>query len=140
MAMLTQPAPFCETIRLFLVSLKKREENGYACRFRLNRAAQRSLRRCASHGRNAVFESDIPYLKRVVHLVDRDHFDGVVLGQVVADPDANLASLATICCNVCRRAHRIVENGVRLRAELGAEATARRTAYFDIDIGNGIHR
>lgn len=85
-------------------------------------------------------ESLVRHFELVFEFGNHHHLDGVMLGKVITDPDADFASLAAVDSHECRLGSVIVKDGVGLRAELGTQATRRLTANGLVDMGDEIQR
>lgn len=75
-------------------------------------------------------------LKLIFEVCNHDHFDRMVLGEIVADAHTDFAALTAIHRNECRFCCVIVENRVCFRAKLGTETASCLTAYGLIDVCN----
>ncbi len=72
--------------------------------------------------------------KLILQIGDHDHLDCMVFCQVIADADANFATLATIHSDECGLGCIVVKNGIGFRAELRTKATGGLTANGLIDM------
>ena len=72
--------------------------------------------------------------ERRLEIGDHDHLDRMMLCQIVADSDTDLATLAAIDRHKGRLGGIVVKNGVRLGAILGAEPTGGFAADGLIDM------
>ena len=72
--------------------------------------------------------------KLVFQIGDHHHFDCMMLCQVIADADADLAAFATVNSDKCCLGGIVVKNGVRFRTELRTETAGGFTANGLIDM------
>ncbi len=76
------------------------------------------------------------HFELIFKIGDHDHLDGMVLGQIVADADADLAPLAAIDGHKSCLGRVIVKNGIRFRTVLGAKPAGGLAADGLIDMGD----
>src|SRR5438093_13558625 len=104
-------------------------------------------RACQEGGRGLFAVDYIVGERRIVKLVEHDHLDRMVLGHVVADPDALRAALTPVDRDIGGSVLEpflfprlvVIQDGVGLGAELSAELTARGRANLIVDISYKIH-
>jgi hypothetical protein len=75
-------------------------------------------------------------LELIFEIGDHHHFDCMVLRQIVAYPNADFASLASVDGNERCLCGIVIQNGIRFRTELGTKPTRGFTAYGLIDMCN----
>jgi hypothetical protein len=77
-------------------------------------------------GATSVFlKTKLPHIEAIVNILNRDHLDGMMFCNVIADPDAEFAPLASIHRDVCRLSLVVIEDGIGLRTKLGTQPATR---------------